>query len=66
MMNATGGQAQTLFCGLVSVLASKEVDKIESSKNAAGERAYKIAKWSAARSSNAASDCKPRPGVTAC
>ena len=40
---ATNWQAHTVR-GFVSILGSKGGKKIESSKNAAGERAYKIAK----------------------
>jgi Protein of unknown function (DUF3489) len=43
IMMATGCQAHTVR-GFVSVLGSKGVEKIESSKNADGQRAYKIAK----------------------
>ena len=42
-MNATGWQAHTVR-GFVSTLGSKGGEKIESSKNAAGERTYKIGK----------------------
>ena len=40
---ATGWQKHTVR-GFVSILGSKGGEKIESSKNAAGERTYKIAK----------------------
>ena len=40
---ATGWQAHTVR-GFVSILGSKGGEKIESSKNAAGERTYKIGK----------------------
>lgn len=40
---ATGWQAHTVR-GFVSILGSKGGEKIESSKNDAGERSYKIAK----------------------
>ena len=40
---ATGWQPQTVR-GFVSILGSKGGEKIESSKNAAGERTYKIGK----------------------
>jgi hypothetical protein len=43
IMEATGWQAHTVR-GFVSVLGSKGGLKIESSKNAAGERSYRIAK----------------------
>ena len=42
-MEATGWQAHTVR-GFVSILGSKGGKKIESSKNAAGERSYRIAK----------------------
>jgi len=40
---ATGWQNHTVR-GFVSILGSKGVEKIESTKNAAGERSYRIAK----------------------
>jgi len=40
---ATGWQKHTVR-GFVSILSSKRGEKIESSKNAAGERSYRIAK----------------------
>ena len=40
---ATGWQSHTIR-GFVSILGSKGGEKIESSKNAAGERSYRIAK----------------------
>src|SRR5260370_1173865 len=43
IMAATSWQAHTVR-GFVSILGSKGGEKIESSKNAAGERTYKIAK----------------------
>ena len=43
IMKATGWQAHTVR-GFVSILGSKGGEKIESSKSAAGERTYKIAK----------------------
>ena len=43
IMAATGWQAHTVR-GFVSILGSKGGEKIESSKNAAGERTYKIAR----------------------
>jgi hypothetical protein len=43
IMAATGWQAHTVR-GFVSLLGSKQGEKIESSKNAAGERTYRIAK----------------------
>jgi hypothetical protein len=43
IMAATNWQAHTVR-GFVSILGSKGGEKIESSKNAAGERTYKIAK----------------------
>ena len=43
IMKATGWQPHTVR-GFVSILGSKGGEKIESSKNAAGERTYKIAK----------------------
>ena len=43
IMAATEWQAHTVR-GFVSILGSKGGEKIESSKNAAGERTYKIAK----------------------
>ena len=43
IMKATGWQPQTVR-GFVSILGSKGEEKIESSKNAAGERTYKIGK----------------------
>jgi uncharacterized protein DUF3489 len=43
IMKATGWQPHTVR-GFVSILGSKGEEKIESSKNAAGERTYKIGK----------------------
>jgi hypothetical protein len=43
IMEATGWQPHTVR-GFVSILGSKGGEKIESSKNAAGERTYKIGK----------------------
>jgi len=43
VMKATGWQPHTVR-GFVSILGSKGGEKIESSKNAAGERTYKIGK----------------------
>lgn len=43
IMEATGWQKHTVR-GFVGILGSKGGEKIESSKNAAGERAYKITK----------------------
>ena len=43
IMAATGWQKHTVR-GFVSILGSKGGEKIESSKNAAGERSYRIAK----------------------
>jgi len=43
IMKATGWQPHTVR-GFVSILGSKAGEKIESSKNAAGERTYKIGK----------------------
>jgi len=43
IMKTTGWQPHTVR-GFVSILGSKGGEKIESSKNAAGERTYKIAK----------------------
>ncbi len=43
IMDATGWQKHTVR-GFVSILGSKGGQKIESSKNAAGERSYRIAK----------------------
>ena len=43
IMEATGWQAHTVR-GFVSILGSKGGEKIESSKNAAGERTYRMAK----------------------
>jgi len=43
IMAATNWQAHTVR-GFVSILGSKGGEKIESSKNAAGERSYKITK----------------------
>jgi hypothetical protein len=43
IMKTTGWQKHTVR-GFVSILGSKGGEKIESSKNAAGERTYKIAK----------------------
>ena len=43
IMKATGWQAHTVR-GFVSILGSKGGEKIESSKNEAGERTYHIAK----------------------
>jgi Protein of unknown function (DUF3489) len=43
IMAVTSWQAHTVR-GFVSILGSKGGEKIESSKNAAGERTYKIAK----------------------
>jgi hypothetical protein len=42
-MEATSRQAHTVP-GFVSILGGKGGEKIESSKNAAGERSYRIAK----------------------
>jgi len=42
-MKATGWQSHTVR-GFVRILGSKGEEKVESSKNAAGERTYKIAK----------------------
>ena len=41
IMKATGRQPHTVR-GFVSILRSKGGEKIESSKNAAGERTYKL------------------------
>ena len=43
IMKATGWQSHTVR-GFVSILGSKGRENIESSKNAAGERTYKIGK----------------------
>ena len=43
IMKATGWQAHTVR-GFVSILGTKGGEKIESSKNAAGERTYRITK----------------------
>jgi uncharacterized protein DUF3489 len=43
IMEATGWQKHTVR-GFVSILGSKGGEKIESAKNAAGERTYRIAK----------------------
>jgi hypothetical protein len=43
IMEATGWQAHTVR-GFVSILGSKAGEKIESSKNAAGDRTYRITK----------------------
>ena len=43
IMNATGWQAHTVR-GFVSILGSRGGEKGESSKNAGGERCYRIAK----------------------
>jgi hypothetical protein len=43
IMAATGWQKHTVR-GFVSLLGSKGGEKIESTKNASGERTYKIAK----------------------
>jgi hypothetical protein len=43
IIKVTGWQAHTVRC-FVSILGSKGGEKIESSKNAAGERTYKIGK----------------------
>ena len=43
IIEATGWQKHTVR-GFVSILGSKGGEKIESSKNAAGERSYRIAK----------------------
>jgi hypothetical protein len=43
IMEATGWQKHTVR-GFVSILGSKRSEKIESAKNAAGERTYRIAK----------------------
>jgi hypothetical protein len=43
IVQATGWQKHTVR-GFVSILGSKGGEKIESSKNAAGERSYRIAK----------------------
>jgi len=42
-MKATGWRSHTVL-GFVSILVSNGGEKIESSKNAAGERTYKIGK----------------------
>jgi hypothetical protein len=43
IMQATAWQPHTVR-GFVSILGSKGGEKLESSKNAAGERSYRIAK----------------------
>jgi predicted transcriptional regulator len=43
IVEATGWQKHTVR-GFVSILGSKGGEKIESSKNAAGERTYRVAK----------------------
>jgi hypothetical protein len=43
IMKATGWQKHTVR-GFVSILGSKGGEKIESSKNATGERSYRISK----------------------
>lgn len=43
IVEATGWQKHTVR-GFVSILGSKGGEKVESSKNAAGERTYRIAK----------------------
>ena len=43
IMKATGWQPHTVR-GFVSILGSKEGQKVDSSKNASGERTYKIGK----------------------
>jgi predicted transcriptional regulator len=43
IMENTGWQKHTVR-GFVSILGSKGGEKVESSKNAAGERTYRIAK----------------------
>jgi hypothetical protein len=43
IQEATGWQKHSI-CGFVSLLVSKGGEKIESSKNAAGDRVYKIGK----------------------
>ena len=43
IMEATGWQKHTVR-GFVSILASKAGENVESSKNFAGERSYRIAK----------------------
>jgi hypothetical protein len=43
IMKTTGWQRHTVR-GFVSILGSKGGEKIDSSKNASGERTYKIAK----------------------
>jgi hypothetical protein len=43
IMKATGWQPHTVR-GFISILGSKEGEKIESSKNTAGERMYEIGK----------------------
>lgn len=43
LVEATGWQKHTVR-GFASILGSKGGEKIESSKNAAGERSYRIAK----------------------
>ena len=43
IVEATGWQKHTVR-GFVSILGSKGGEKIESAKNAAGERSYRIAK----------------------
>jgi hypothetical protein len=43
IMEATGWQAHTVR-GFVSILGGKGGERIESSKNSAGERCYKITK----------------------
>ena len=43
IMRATGWQPHTV-CGFISIVGSKGGENVESSKNAAGERTYKIGK----------------------
>ena len=43
IVEATGWQKHTVR-GFVSILGSKGGEKVESAKNAAGERSYRIAK----------------------
>ncbi len=66
IMAATAWQAHTVR-GFVSILGSKGGEKIESSKNAVGERTYQHRQIaSAIRFRNAASRCWPGPAFPLC
>jgi hypothetical protein len=64
IMSITKWQPHTVR-GFVSILGSKGGEKIESSKNAAGERTYKIGNSSANSSSKRRSRPRARGGIPA-